>query len=180
MKERVFVLFAAFVAVLALVLAPMALVRAQPPEPATVTITTPATTAEAPVTKPSEVKSDQGAVPTVDVPSGAEPTNAPAQFMWAGVAAFFLEWLKKTKLFPWLTEETSSRLKAVWGFLVAVATAVGISVAVQGSVLDPHGATITLSGISANAFKNIAWQWTAQQGWYRVAVKRATDALGRI
>lgn len=117
-------------------------------------------------------KESTPAVPVTEVPSPAEPDHAKEQLMWALMASYLLQWLKKTAWFPWLTTEVSSRVQAAWGFALAVATAFGVHIAVQGSFHTAEGAAITITGLSLTVFKDVAWQWASQQGWYDLIVKQ--------
>lgn len=122
---------------------------------------TPATTGTVPTT---------AAVPVTEVPSPAEPDHAKEQMMWALVMVQLLNILKKTSWFPWLTETSEAHIQAAWGFIMAGATAVGIHIAVQGSILD-GGATLTISNITFDAIKDVGWQWASQQGIYDLLKK---------
>lgn len=115
----------------------------------------------------------QPAVAVTEVKSPAAPAHYTDQALWALMVSFLIQWLKKSPWFGWITPETSSRIKTQFGFLVALLTAAGIHFAVSGSLLDGGGASITVSGLSLNALKDVAWQWTAQQAWYQAVVKDA-------
>ncbi len=113
----------------------------------------------------------QAAVAVSEVKSPAAPAHYTDQAIWALMIAFLIQWLKKAPWFGWITPETSARVKTQFGFLAALLTAAGIHFAVSGSVLDGSGASITVSGLSLNAVKDVAWQWASQQAWYRMLVK---------
>lgn len=121
---------------------------------------------------PSEVIPDQPALPTTEVPSPAAPDHSGDQVMWALIASYFMNHLKRTKWFPLLSEQTTSQVKAFWGFGLAVLTAFGINVAISGSVFAETGMAVTITGISWKVFKDVVWQWAAQQGWYDLIVRR--------
>lgn len=122
--------------------------------------------------------SDGIAVPVQDVPSPAAPDHAKEQLMWGLVAVFLLQSLKKTGWFPWLTEQTAARVKAQWGFFLALFTAFGVRLAITGSILnDQDGATITISGLSWDVIKDVAWQWASQQAIYKTIVKDTAVTL---
>jgi len=138
------------------------LVRAQEPVPVP----------DVAVTPPSEVIPDQPALPTTEVPSPAAPDHSGDQVMWALIASYFMNHLKRTAWFPLLSEKTTSQVKAFWGFGLAVLTSFGINVAINGSVFDDTGMALTITGISWKVFKDVAWQWAAQQGFYDMVVRR--------
>lgn len=133
----------------------------------------PVVVAPAPATQPSDIVVDQPATPTTEVPSPAAPQHASESVMWALIASYVMKWLMNTTWFPLLSTTTSSQVKAIWGFAFAFLTAIGISVAVTGSIFDVGGASITFANISWQAFKDVAWQWAAQQGWFDLIVKRS-------
>jgi len=87
------------------------------------------------------------------------------------MVSMLIQWLKKSPWFGWITPATSARIQTQFGFIAAFLTAAGIHFAVSGSILDGGGASITVTGLSINAFKDIAWQWASQQGWYQLVVK---------
>ncbi len=113
----------------------------------------------------------QPAVSVKEVQSPAAPSHYTDQAIWALMVSFVLEYLKKKSWFSFLTPESTARLKAQFGFVTALLTAAGIHFAVTGSVLDGSGAAITISGLSVDAFKDLGWQWAAQEGWYKMLIK---------
>lgn len=113
------------------------------------------------------------AVQTQEVPSPAAPDHYSDQALWALLVAQLYEYLKRTKWFSWVTPQSTSRMKTQFGFLLAVITAAGINFAVSGNLYE--GASITISGLSLNAFKDVAWQWGAQQAWYKLVVKEPRE-----
>lgn len=117
----------------------------------------------------------QAAVAVKEVESPAAPSHFADQAIWALMVSFAIQWLKKSPWFGWITPQSSARLKAQFGFLAAFLTAAGIHFAVSGSILDGGGASITVTGLSVNAFKDVAWQWASQQGWYRLVVKEPRE-----
>jgi hypothetical protein len=117
----------------------------------------------------------QPAVAVKEVTSPAAPSHYGDQAIWALMVSLLIQWLKKTPWFGWITPQSSARLQTQFGFLAAFMTAAGIHFAVSGSVLDGGGASITVTGLSVNAFKDIAWQWASQQGWYQLVVKEPKD-----
>jgi hypothetical protein len=126
------------------------------------------TPGSAPVAAPSVPS--QTAVAVTEVKSPAAPAHYADQALWALMVSFLIEYLKKTKWFGWITPQSTARLKAQFGFIAALLTAAGIHFAVSGNLFG-DGATVTISGISANAVKDVLWQWAAQQGWYKLLVK---------
>jgi hypothetical protein len=150
-------------------LVPWPLQAQTPPQPQSQSpiVTVPGTPPPVNVSKPN-----QSAVSVQEVKSPAAPSHYTDQAIWGIMASFVLRYVTKKAWFPWLTEQSSTRLKTQFGFVVAFLTAAGIHFAVSGSVLD-GGAAITVSGLSINAFKDLAWQWTAQQTAYQLVVKEA-------
>jgi hypothetical protein len=127
---------------------------------------------------PAAVNADipsQPAVAVKEVASPAAPTNYGDQAIWALMVSFVIQWLKKSSWFQWITPQSSARLQTQFGFLAAFLTTAGIHFAVSGNILEGGGASITVTGISLNAVKDVAWQWAAQQGWYRMLVKEPKD-----
>lgn len=151
-------------------------IHAQQPSttPGAATATVEVGSSAVPATPPSAVKPDQPAVPTTNVPSPAEPSNAPEQVKWALGVMFFYEWLKKSKWFPWIHDNLTSRAQAWIGFLFALVTAVGINITIHGSIFDASGADITFAHVSFTAIKDVAFQWISQQGWYTLLMKQGT------
>ncbi len=64
-------------------------------------------------------------------------------------------------------------MQAFFGFLVAAATAAGIHFAVQGSLLSEAGLSFSVTGLTADAIKDVGFQWVCQQAWYLKVVKGA-------
>jgi len=117
----------------------------------------------------------QPAVSVKEVSSPAAPSHPVDQAYWALMISFLIQWLKKSPWFGWITPQTSARIQTQFGFIAAALTTVGIHFAISGSVLDGGGASITVTGLSVNAAKDVAWQWAAQQGWYRLLVKEPKE-----
>jgi hypothetical protein len=117
----------------------------------------------------------QNAVAVKEVESPAAPSHATDQAIWALMVSLLMQYLKKAPWFTLLSDRTSSRAKSLVGFCAALLTAAGIHFAVSGSIFDGGGASITVTGLSMNAFKDLAWQWAAQQGWYRAVVKEPKE-----
>lgn len=150
-----------------------------PPTVATPQVAAPATPAsQVPATQPGEVIANQPAVPTTEVPSPAAPNHSTEQAQWALGVVMLLEYLKKSKYVTFIQKETSSATLAVIGFITAVATALTINISISGNFWDPSGADITFAHVSWVAFKDVAWQWIVQQGWYVGLIKRAKDVGG--
>jgi hypothetical protein len=131
----------------------------------------PVVSVPATIPQPNPAQPQQNAVAVKQVESPAAPSHFGDQAIWALMVSFAIQWLKKSPWFGWITPDSSKRLKAQFGFLAAFLTAAGIHFAVSGSILDGGGASITVTGLSVNAFKDVAWQWASQQGWYRLVVK---------
>jgi hypothetical protein len=140
--------------------------NAQVPTPQPPIVTVPGTT---PPVSPSVAS--QPAVSVTEVKSPAAPAHYGDQALWALMIGLLVQWLKRSPWFGWITPASSARLKTQFGFLAAFLTAAGIHFAVSGSVLDGGGASLTVSGLSLNAFKDVLWQWAAQEGWYRAVIK---------
>jgi hypothetical protein len=146
---------------------------AQPPDAATspgVPVTTPAAASAPQTDKPAPNVSVEKALPVQEVPSPASPTHLTAQAFWAVLAAYALQNAKRFKFIPWWNDHLDGRVQAAVGFATALATAAGIHFYVTGSFLD-GGASITITGLSLDAFKDVAWQWVAQQIAYDKLVK---------
>jgi len=117
----------------------------------------------------------QQAVAVKEVESPAAPSHATDQAIWALMVSLTMQYLKKAPWFGLLKDSNSSRFKAGVGFAAAVLTAAGIHFAVSGNIFEGGGASITVTGISFNALKDVAWQWASQQGWYRAVVKEPKE-----
>lgn len=150
-------------AIVIIAIAPFVGSYAQEPTPAA---SSPAAAAPAPNVPASQ------AIPVQQVPSPASPTHAPDQVMWALIASYTVQYLKKSAWFPFLTEASTARIKAQFGFLAAIVTAAGVHFAITGSMLDGSGATLTITGLSFDAFKDVAFQWASQQAWFDLVVHR--------
>lgn len=145
----------------------------QPQQPQSPIVTVPGTPPEVNPSKPN-----MPAVSVKELPSPAAPSHAPEQVEWGLIASYAYQYIKKSKLFTFITPETSGRIQALVGFGLAAVTAAGIHFSVTGSLLDGSGAAITITGVSLDAFKDIAWQWAAQQGWYDMVVsKQGANAI---
>jgi hypothetical protein len=148
------------------------LMRAQqPPDQTPVTTPGGAPVVQVPGSIPAPSKESTPAVVTTTVPSPASPTHVPEQVMWALAMSYVMQFFKKQKWFPLLTPESTASLQAFIGFLVATATAAGIHIAVQGSMLDVNGLSFSVTGLTIDAIKDVGFQWVAQQGWYDALVK---------
>lgn len=112
------------------------------------------------------------AVPVQQVPSPAAPTHASDQVMWALIASYAVQYLKRSAWFPMLSDASTARVKAQFGFISALLTAAGVHFAITGSILDGSGASITVTGLSLDAFKDVAFQWASQQAWFDLVVHR--------
>lgn len=124
------------------------------------------------ITPPAPGAPSQQVVAVTTVPSPAAPTNPFDQFVWAGVASYVLRYLTKKEWFPVLTPASTSRFKAQLGFLVALMTAAGVHMAVNGSFFSEQGVGFTMTGLSAHAVKDVGFQWLSQQAWYDTIVKK--------
>ena len=140
--------------------------RQQPPPGGPPVVTVPGSPAPVSPDIPS-----QPAVSVKEVTSPAAPSHYGDQAIWALMVSLLIQWLKKTPWFGWIRADTPARIQTQFGFVAAFLTAAGIHFAVSGSVLDGGGASITVTGLSVNAFKDIAWQWASQQAWYQLVVK---------
>lgn len=133
------------------------------------------------VNAPGTVPDATPSVPTVpavtvtEVKSPAAPAHFQEQAIWALLASFLIQYLKKSRWFGFINEQSPQRLKATFGLIVALLTAAGVHLAVSGSLWSDGGATVTVTGLSFNVFKDAAWQWGAQQGWYNAVVKEPRE-----
>ncbi len=114
----------------------------------------------------------QPAVAVTTVPSPASPQNPTDQLMWAAAASYLLRYICKKRWLPFFTPESEARAKAQVAFVVALITAAGIHIVVNGSPFDGAGATLTVSGLTFDAVKDVGFQWLSQQGIYDIIVKR--------
>lgn len=146
------------------------LLRSQTPAPAT---SQAVTTVPGTIQPPAEGAPGQKVVAVTTVPSPAAPQNPVDQIVWAAAASYLIQMIKKWQWFTGITEASASRTKAIFSFCVAVCTAAGIHLVVNGNPLDAAGATLTISGLSFDAFKDIGFQWLSQQVWYDGLVKKA-------
>lgn len=135
----------------------------------------PVVSVPATIPAPSPTQATQNAVAVKEVESPAAPSHATDQAIWALMVSLLMQYLKKAPWFTLLSDQTSSRTKSLVGFAAALLTAAGIHFAVSGSIFEGGGASITVTGLSLNAFKDLAWQWAAQQGWYRAVVKEPKE-----
>lgn len=170
MFKRPTIFAAALVAALALGAGAFAQQSPQTQEPGSAVVSVPATI---PQTNPSQPT--QNAVAVKEVESPAAPSHATDQAIWALMVSLLIQYLKKAPWFGLLSDDSSSKVKSAVGFAAALLTAAGIHLAVSGSVFDGGGASITVTGLSVNAFKDVAWQWASQQGWYRAVVKEPKE-----
>lgn len=134
----------------------------------------PVTSVPGTVQPPAAGAPSQPAVAVTTVPSPASPQNPTDQVMWALAMSYLLRYVTKKRWIGFLTPEATQSIKAFTGFIVAAGTAAGIHFAVNGSPLDGHGASITISGLSFDVFKDVGFQWVSQQGWYDFVVKETS------
>jgi len=160
---------------LVLALGASAFAQLQPNAPQTQPSGSPVVSVPATIPSPNPSQPTQNAVAVKDVESPAIPSNAAAQAMWALAMSLLMQYLKKAPWFKLFSDQTSSRVKSFIGFAAALLTAAGIHLSVSGSIFDGGGASITVTGMSLNAFRDLAWQWAAQQGWYLAFVKRPRE-----
>lgn len=186
-STRVFALIA--VCVLLLYFLPsrsLAQQQSPPPTPPTTSTAQPAPvdvsvpSASTNTSTPSPNVPPAQALPVQQVPSPASPTHASDSIFWGLIASYAMQYLKRVRWFSFLTETTSSRVKARFGFIVALITATGIHFAVTGSVLDGTGASITITGVSLDAFKDIVFQWASQQAWYDGVVRKLSPSSASV
>ncbi len=142
----------------------------QPQPSGSAVVSVPAT-----IPSPNPSMPQQNAVAVKEVESPAAPSHASDQAIWALMVSLLLQYLKKAPWFTLLSRTSPEQIKAAFGFVAALVTAAGIHFAVTGSVFDGGGASITVTGISMNAFKDIAWQWCSQQAWYLAVVKEPRE-----
>lgn len=126
---------------------------------------------QVPGSVPQVGKESTPAVVTTTVPSPASPPHWPEQVMWSIAMSYMMQFLKKQAWFPILTPQTDKRIQALYGFIVAAGTAAGIHLAVQGSVLDGSGLSISITGLTLDAIKDVGFQWMSQQVAYDKIVK---------
>lgn len=126
------------------------------------------------IVQPAPGTPTQSAIAVTTVPSPAAPQNPLAQVMWAGAMSYVLRYLTKKKWFPVLTPESESRFKAQVGFVVALGTAAGIHLAVNGSFFSHDGMSLSVAGLSFDVVKDVGFQWLSQQAWYDIVVKKVT------
>lgn len=132
----------------------------------------PVTTVPGTMPTPDASKPSTSAVVTTTVPSPAAPQNPMDQVIWAGAMSYLLRYLMKK---GWvLGPKAEARIKTQVGFLVALGTAAGIHLAVNGAFFSTQGVAFTITGISADAIKDVGFQWLSQQAWYDVIVKKVT------
>ena len=113
------------------------------------------------------------AVTVTTVSSPAAPQNLVDSAIWALLMSYALRFVTKWSKFSPLSAETPARIKAFVGFVVAASTAAGIHIVVNGSFFTHDGLAFSATGLSFDAFKDIAFQWAFQQGWYDALVKRS-------
>lgn len=137
-----------------------------PPDAGTPVVTVPGTTPASNPERPSTT-----AVATTEVPSPAAPTHYQDQIIWSLLAAQGFEYLKKTKWFQWVTPQSSGRIKAQFGFALALLTAAGVHFTNTGNIFDGGSLVITWGGLTFDIIKDVLFQWGSQQAWYLGLVK---------
>jgi hypothetical protein len=90
------------------------------------------------------------------------------QIPLAVISTYVLQWLKQSKLFPWLTVETQT-LNRWAGIAIAFLSSVGVLV-----TFDHAAGVLTISGLTAANLLHVAaritQQWVMQQVAYRTVV----------
>lgn len=74
----------------------------------------------------------------------------------SGITVAALQWMKRSKYFPWITKEKVVLMRILSGF-VAAAAAVGISY--QWNAAD-H--TLTIAGLTLGGVASLGWAWVKQ------------------
>jgi predicted ferric reductase len=90
------------------------------------------------------------------------------QIPLAVISTYLLQWLKGTRLFPWLTME-SQRLNRMAGVVIAFCASVGVLFS-----FDHAAGVLTISGLTTANLLHVGarflQQWVYQQGSYRMLV----------
>lgn len=103
-----------------------------------------------------------------------------SQLASAALLAYLLQWLKRTRLIPWVSEHTKGINYALTGIMSLLA-AVGIHYN-----FDAAAGTLTIGGLHATTIAHGLWewlkQWAFQQGaadmiFTKTAVKDATGTI---
>lgn len=102
--------------------------------------------------------------------SPASPNHMPEQITWALAMSYIYRYVNNK---GWLGANTTKRVKVVIGGVVATLTAVGIHIGVDGSFFGTAGASVTITGLSWDALKDIGFQWVSQEAWYDTIVRKA-------
>jgi len=85
-----------------------------------------------------------------------------SQFTSAAVIVYFLQVVKRSKFFPWLTMETA-RMNHLVAVALAIGTAIGIRV-----VFDVHTGTATITGLTVQNVLSTGWHAAQQYVMQRV------------
>jgi len=104
------------------------------------------------------------------------PEHVGSQVSTGIMVSYILYVLKKAPWFKFLTDDMSAKVQATWGAVAATLTAAGVHLATTGSFLDGAGFSITVTGLSANVIRDIAFQWMSQQGWYDFVLRQRDNA----
>jgi hypothetical protein len=96
------------------------------------------------------------------------------QIVVAMAMSYLLQWLKKAKWFPLLTERSDKIIKVVWSALVAAGGAVAVTFA-----FDPTLGQLTVTGLDWthmwNGLVAFLTSMLSQQAAYKVMIQKAGD-----
>jgi hypothetical protein len=96
------------------------------------------------------------------------------QIVVAMAMSYVLQWLKRSKYFPLLTERSDRIIKVVWSALVAAGGAVAVTFA-----FDPTLGQLTVTGLDWthmwHGFVAFLTSMLSQEAAYRTMIKKADD-----
>lgn len=98
------------------------------------------------------------------------------QFGFAILIPHVIEFLKRSRFFPWLSTDTPG-LNRIAGIVCAWAAASGIEVAHEGWTLESGGQiviTMPMLSVLLHSVLRSCWQWVMQQAYYDLRIKGAT------
>lgn len=95
-----------------------------------------------------------------------------SQLTSSAMVIYFLQTLKKSSWFPWLTAETKT-LNRLVGFLGAGLTAVGIHFA-----FDVQQGQLLITGLTFSGLLHGAWHWAQQYALQQLAYDAAVASKG--
>ena len=97
-----------------------------------------------------------------------------SQLTSAALVVYALQWLKRSKLFPWITAETTTLNRWV-GAAAAGLSAIGIHLAFTATAGTPGSYVITVTGLTLPNVLHGVWHWANQYALQQITYDAVTS-----